>query len=410
MVAPLKLSIGVNIDAAGAKSGGVQAQQAVAAIGAEAQRTQTKLQALINSSVGLNSGAANQSAREWVGALALQGKSLDDLRAKYNPLFAVIRAYKAEITSIKTAHAQGALTSAEMTAAITRERQATLASIDAIKGRGAALRQAAANANGVTAASPVGRTPSTNAGAFQTSNIAAQFQDIAVTSAMGMSPLQIALQQGTQLAAVMGTMERPAAGLLAAFTSILSPVSLMTIAVTGLTAASIQYFTSAESGAKTVETLLQEEEEAIKRVRDIWGEAAEQRSRYGRVSTGSALFGLEGSIGDLTKRLKQSVQDGSIGNAITGAINDNRDLVALNAREFRGTSLFKTLKIDLEELHAATLNGSDEVLQLIANLEEVGRSSGNAGIKAMTQDAVAALKPFRDLAEALRDVEREKRR
>ncbi|MBC7313617.1 MAG: phage tail length tape measure family protein, partial [Rhizobium sp.] len=287
MVAPLKLSIGVNIDAAGAKSGGVQAQQAVAAIGAEAQRTQTKLQALINSSVGLNSGAANQSAREWVGALALQGKSLDDLRAKYNPLFAVIRAYKAEITSIKTAHAQGALTSAEMTAAITRERQATLASIDAIKGRGAALRQAAANANGVTAASPVGRTPSTNAGAFQTSNIAAQFQDIAVTSAMGMSPLQIALQQGTQLAAVMGTMERPAAGLLAAFTSILSPVSLMTIAVTGLTAASIQYFTSAESGAKTVETLLQEEEEAIKRVRDIWGEAAEQRSRYGRVSTGS---------------------------------------------------------------------------------------------------------------------------
>lgn len=408
MSAPLKLSIGVNIDPAGAKSGGVQAQQAVAAIGTEAQRTQTKLQALINSSVGLNSSAANQNAREWSGALAMQGKSLDDLRAKYNPLFAVIRAYKAEITSIKTAHAQGALTSAEMTAAITRERQATLASIEAIKGRGAALRQAAANANSVSAEAPAAR--GANAGAFQTSNIAAQFQDVFVTSAMGMSPLQIALQQGTQLAAVMGTMERPAAGLLAAFTSILSPVSLATIAVTGLAAASIQYFTSAESGAKSIETLLEEEEAALKRVRDLWGEAAEQRSRYGRVSTGSALFGLEGSIGDLTKKVRQSVQDGSIGDAITGAINDNRDLTGLSAREFRGTSLFKTLKIDLDALHAATIRGGDEVLQLIANLEETGRSSGNAGIKAMTQDAVAALQPFRDLAEALRQANLERRR
>lgn len=409
MAAPLKLSIGVNIDAAGAKSGGVQAQQAVAAIGAEAQRTQTKLQALINSSVGLNSGAANQSAREWAGALAMQGKSLDDLRAKYNPLFAVIRAYKAEITSIKTAHAQGALTSAEMTAAITRERQATLASIDAIKGRNAALRQA--NDNPVRPVVPaVPNTRGSGAGAFQTSNIAAQFQDIAVTSAMGMSPLQIALQQGTQLAAVMGTMERPAAGLLAAFTSILSPVALMTIAVTGLTAASIQYFTSAESGAKTVETLLQEEEEALKRVRDLWGEAAEQRSRYGRVSTGSALFGLEGSIGDLTKRLKTSVEDHSIGDAITAAMGDQKSLTGLSSRAFRETPLFQSLQVDLGALHEATVRGSDEVLQLVANLEQIGRSSTNAGIKTITQDAVAALKPFRDLAEALRDAERERRR
>ncbi|MBW8285822.1 MAG: phage tail length tape measure family protein, partial [Rhizobium sp.] len=271
MVAPLKLSIGVNIDAAGAKSGGVQAQQAVAAIGTEAQRTQTKLQALINSSVGLNSGAANQSAREWVGALAMQGKSLDDLRAKYNPLFSVIRAYKAEITAIKTAHAQGALTSAEMTAAITRERQVTLASIDAIKGRGAALRQAAANANSVTAAAPVGR--GANAGAFQTSNIAAQFQDIGVTAAMGMSPVQIALQQGTQMAAVLGSMERPAAGLFAAFTSILSPVSLATIAVTGLAAAGIQYFTSVPEEANKASKALEDHEDYIRRLRAAYGDA-----------------------------------------------------------------------------------------------------------------------------------------
>ena len=43
-------------------------------------------------------------------------------------------------------------------------------------------------------------------GGFNTANIAAQFQDIGVTAAMGMNPLQIALQQGTQISAALGPM------------------------------------------------------------------------------------------------------------------------------------------------------------------------------------------------------------
>ena len=48
---------------------------------------------------------------------------------------------------------------------------------------------------------------------FNTGNIAAQFQDIGVTAAMGMNPLQIALQQGTQLSAILNSMEKPLQGL-----------------------------------------------------------------------------------------------------------------------------------------------------------------------------------------------------
>lgn len=141
MAPAYKLSIGVNIDPAGAKSGGAATQAAVAAIGTEAETTATKLQRLINTSVGLASGPANQNIREWNGALAAQGKTIDDLRAKYNPLFAVIREYKSSLTEIRTLTAQGILTTDEMTAAITRQRQATLASIDAIKGRNSAISQ-----------------------------------------------------------------------------------------------------------------------------------------------------------------------------------------------------------------------------------------------------------------------------
>lgn len=72
-------------------------------------------------------------------------------------------------------------------------------------------------------------------------NIAAQFQDIAVSAQMGMGPMQIALQQGTQLAAVLSTLENPVKGLGEAFLSVLSPVSLVTIAVIALVAALLQF-------------------------------------------------------------------------------------------------------------------------------------------------------------------------
>lgn len=71
-------------------------------------------------------------------------------------------------------------------------------------------------------------------------NIAAQFQDIAVSAQMGMGPLQIALQQGTQLAAVLSTMEKPVQRLGAALLSVLSPVSLLTIGLIALAAAGLQ--------------------------------------------------------------------------------------------------------------------------------------------------------------------------
>ncbi|WP_051903692.1 phage tail length tape measure family protein [Neorhizobium vignae] len=71
-------------------------------------------------------------------------------------------------------------------------------------------------------------------------NIAAQFQDIAVTAAMSMNPLQIALQQGTQLVGVLSAMERPVAGLAQAFLALLSPLSLVTIGLVAAAAAGLQ--------------------------------------------------------------------------------------------------------------------------------------------------------------------------
>lgn len=90
-------------------------------------------------------------------------------------------------------------------------------------------------------AEAVGETPrDMTVNRFNTANIAAQFQDIGVTAAMGMNPLLIALQQGTQLAAVMNSMEAPLKGLANAFKQIINPVSLLSIGLTALAVVGLQ--------------------------------------------------------------------------------------------------------------------------------------------------------------------------
>jgi len=75
---------------------------------------------------------------------------------------------------------------------------------------------------------------------FNTANIAAQFQDIGVTAAMGMNPLTIALQQGTQLSAILNTMEKPLEGIAIAFRSIINATSLLTMGFVALLAVGVQ--------------------------------------------------------------------------------------------------------------------------------------------------------------------------
>ncbi|MER9854542.1 MULTISPECIES: phage tail length tape measure family protein [unclassified Mesorhizobium] len=76
-----------------------------------------------------------------------------------------------------------------------------------------------------------------------TANIAAQFQDIGVTAAMGMNPLQIALQQGTQLSSVFASMKPAEAvkALGAAFGALFGVVSLATIGIVAIIAALVQF-------------------------------------------------------------------------------------------------------------------------------------------------------------------------
>ena len=175
--------------------------------------------------------------------IAAYGDKLDGLRARYNPLFAVVTSYKSALTDIREAHKVGAISADEMTAAISRQRQATLASIDAIKGRD--------NQRG---------GGSDAAGQFRRQNLTYQLFDIGQTAYMGMNPAMIFAQQGPQIlqlyagqggvnAAVkdFGTIASGAARLVTPLTA--SIAGLAAVTLTGL-AAWNSYLTS----TKEVET------------------------------------------------------------------------------------------------------------------------------------------------------------
>lgn len=99
--------------------------------------------------------AAGEMTREMrEEQIAAYGRAMDGLRAKFNPLYGVVRNYRETLAEIRKAHQVGAISADEMAAAISRERQAALGSIAALKGRGQAIegvsRAATANARNLS--------------------------------------------------------------------------------------------------------------------------------------------------------------------------------------------------------------------------------------------------------------------
>jgi Prophage tail length tape measure protein len=234
------------------------AQNSIAAIRQRNASIAQAAQASINKQLGVFE-RGDSGARE--ADIVAYGRQLDSLRAKYNPLYAAIQQYKSAQADIREANAIGAISTDEMTAALNRERKAALESVAALKQRGVV---------------------SGGARSYQTANIAAQFQDIAVTSAMGMSPIQIALQQGTQLSAVFNEMGRGRdviAGIGQAFMSIVSPVSLVTIGTIAAGAALLQYVASSNQ-VKSIDEILAVHEQNIKRLGPAYEEALQKQKKY----------------------------------------------------------------------------------------------------------------------------------
>ncbi|HSI41760.1 MAG TPA: phage tail length tape measure family protein [Xanthobacteraceae bacterium] len=136
--------------------------------------------AAINASIGVRDdfgGAARAADIEGYG------RSLDDVRAKYNPLFAAQRTYLAQLSEIRQAEKAGALSSKEAAAAIDRTKASFAAQVTGLRGV---------------------RTELAGLAPWQRTQLAAQGFDVFTSLGGGMNPLTVALQQGPQIIQVYG--------------------------------------------------------------------------------------------------------------------------------------------------------------------------------------------------------------
>lgn len=231
----------------------------------------TKLQSLRPAAAAAAGAADGLAAAVEAAATGIEKASVAVAKSEQSKADAVVKAAKASADGSKTElaaavankkHADAALAVAkaerDKSAATKASVAAAMKTEAAAKAVAAAYKQQtlaakglfsapSANRNAFNTASgargPAGGPAAANDGQpnrFNTSNIAAQFQDIGVTAAMGMNPMTIALQQGTQLSAILQTMESPLKGIAVAFGQIFNSISLLTIGLVAVVAAGLQ--------------------------------------------------------------------------------------------------------------------------------------------------------------------------
>ena len=180
--------------------------------------------------------------------------AVDQLRAKYNPLYAASAQYEGTLREIAEAERLGAISAVQASAA-RKDAASTLAHASTMMTKyGSAMKVAG----------------------HQAQNATYQIQDVFVTAEMGMSPMRIALQQGSQLSMVLNDMSRSAggakgviSGLGAAVGGMLNPVSLATMGVIAGGAALYQWASSASDASEEAERLTEKHKQLTETQRTL---------------------------------------------------------------------------------------------------------------------------------------------
>ncbi|WP_441227893.1 phage tail length tape measure family protein [Tardiphaga sp. 20_F10_N6_6] len=159
-----------------------------------------QVQIRIESQFGIGASANDNSASRAADIEAL-GVSLNNLRAKYAPLYAAQQQYLTTLKDLNSIEARTALTETERAAALQRTKDAFASQVVAIRNAGNQTDQL--GKSGSSAAQKLGQ-------------LSYQVNDIMGGLVSGQSPLTILAQQGTQVSQIFTSGARTVGGALAA--------------------------------------------------------------------------------------------------------------------------------------------------------------------------------------------------
>ncbi|ARE40915.1 putative phage tail protein [Rhodovulum sp. P5] len=243
--------------------------------------------------------------------------------------------------------------------------------------------------------------------AGQVANLGSQFNDIAMMMAAGQNPLMLAMQQGTQISQVLGPMGARGAvsALGAAFRTMVSPVSLATIAITAGVAAVGQWAMSAGAAGEETLTLaeatgkLSDSMDRLKSVTETYSAdgLVDLREKYGAVTT--EILSLveaqrEQAMFEATTAARQTVE--AVAKELSGAF-----------RELGRTDWIDTNRIELfTRKFGVSIEQATELQTALQRAAEAGDFASKAAALARIRDILreSALKGT-DLYDSLLDAE-----
>lgn len=213
------------------------ATTSIARLGASARTVQQQIDATF--------GIGASSMRNRAADVAAYGAELDALRAKFNPLFAASKQYEAQLEEISKAERLGAISANEAAEA----RQRAAASMAPLTGQVRVLGETSHVATG------------------HVGNLTAQLNDIFMMVQAGQAPMQLAIQQGSQITQAFQSMGGGALTAVksigAAFVAMLSPLNLATYAIIAFGATGVQALMSLRGESKDLEDMQDDLAEAI---------------------------------------------------------------------------------------------------------------------------------------------------
>jgi hypothetical protein len=261
-----------------------------------------------------DANAAARAQDDAARSAADHARELDRLRAKYNPLFSASKQYETALEEINRAESEGALSSQVAAQARTRA---------------AAQLGAASAAADQYSASLQRNTAMTQQGVM----VGHQLSDVLIVSQMGFQSVgMIALQQGSQLAAQMNTLKASGGGvfrtLLSGFSSLVNPLSLITIGAVAAGAAITKWFLSAGEETRSFSDSLSDANSRISELRSATDALAGNNLRRLREEYGAVNSELDAHLERLRKvaELEAGMANSALIDSIRGELTSDGNI------------------------------------------------------------------------------------
>lgn len=269
--------------------------------------------------------------------------------------------------------------------------------VAASAGRAQAAVSKTATGMGAMAPAAQGLAKATALASWEVTNLTRQMFDVGVSLASGQSFLMVGIQQGAQIAEIMGQrgVRGALAGVAQGLTALINPttIALGAITVAGYAASAI--WETMREDIKSADDILEEHLDSIKGLRAAYEDAEAGAVSYGS-AVSAAMVQSRGSLVDLRKQLVESSREsldkfGTLFSLIPGR------------ERFIPDKEFSALAPILQEFYATIKTGNPDVDILRKNLNAVAAAyPQNGAIQTYIRDVLSAFKETGRLSDAIK--------